>query len=178
MQPHDSQSRPVVSAIHQRKPLDQQLPELGLARDLARQVAEEVRQLVAGVVALEVRRAVDVVTGADQPVAVEDHEAVDAQRAATAADLQVAGYSGLPATWRGPGSSLRYIEGRWMILVARASFPMRQLSTVGAAGHPAVITGRPRPCAAVLSLRSKQQNCSAGPMTPKARQALANCTLS
>lgn len=80
--------------------------------------------------------------------------------------------------WTHRGWAAAAAVGRWMILVARASFPMRQLSTVGAAGQPAVITGRPRPCAAVLSLRSKQQNCSAGPMTPKARQALANCTLS
>ncbi len=67
----------------------EQLPELRIARDLVGQVADEVRQLVAGVGALEVRRAVDVVVGVDQPVRVEHDDRVDAELAAAAADLPV-----------------------------------------------------------------------------------------
>lgn len=70
--------------------LCQNAPQLGVAREGERQVADEVRQLVAGVHALPVRRAVEVVVGVDQPVRVEHHQRVDAQFAAAAADLAVA----------------------------------------------------------------------------------------
>jgi len=65
----------------------QQLAERRVARRLERHVGDEVRQLVAGVGALEVRRAVDVVVGIDQPVGVEHHQRVHAECTAAAADL-------------------------------------------------------------------------------------------
>jgi hypothetical protein len=68
----------------------QQLAQRRVARELVGHVADEVRQLVAGVQALEVRRAVDVVVGVDQPVGVEHHDGVHAQLAAAAGDLAVA----------------------------------------------------------------------------------------
>ena len=70
--------------------LGQQLAQFGVAGALERHVGNEVRQLVAGVAAFEVRRAVDVVVGVDQPVGVEHHDGVHAQFAAAAADFLVA----------------------------------------------------------------------------------------
>jgi hypothetical protein len=71
--------------------LGQQLAQRRVARELEAHVADEVRQLVAGVQALEVRRAVDVVVGVDEPVRVEHHDGVHAPRgsAATPVNLQV-----------------------------------------------------------------------------------------
>ena len=58
--------------------------------DPKRQLAEAVRQRVAGVAALDVRPAVVAVVGVDQPVAVEHQKSVYAQVAAVPADLDVA----------------------------------------------------------------------------------------
>ena len=70
--------------------LGQQLPERGVARDLERHVADEVRQFVAGVAAFEVRCAVEVVAGVDEPVGVEDDDGVHTEFSAAAADFLVA----------------------------------------------------------------------------------------
>ncbi|MCY1368514.1 hypothetical protein D9M69_554990 [compost metagenome] len=69
--------------------LGQQAAQFGVAGELVLHVADEVRQLVAGVQALEVRAAVDVVVGVDQPVGVEHHDGVHVQFAAAAADFYV-----------------------------------------------------------------------------------------
>ena len=74
-----------------------QVAERRVAGVLVGQVADEVRQLVAGVHALEVRRAVQVVLAVDEPVHVEHHDGVHTQRAAAAADLDVAVDGGLAA---------------------------------------------------------------------------------
>ena len=55
----------------------QQMSQLGVAFGLESHIADEVRQLVAGVDTLEVRGAIDVVIGIDQPVGVKDHQRVD-----------------------------------------------------------------------------------------------------
>jgi hypothetical protein len=82
-----------------------------------------VRQLVAGVDALEVRRAVDVVARVDQPVRVEHHDGVHAQLAAAPADLDVAVDRVLAAALaRAVQLADRYIDGTWVILAA--SVPM------------------------------------------------------
>jgi hypothetical protein len=65
----------------------QQLAQRRVARELEAHVADEVRQLVAGVQALEVRRAVDVVVGVDEPVRVEHHDRVHPRSAATPVNL-------------------------------------------------------------------------------------------
>ena len=69
--------------------LGQHTAQRRVAGAFERQVGDEVRQLVAGVHALEVRRAVDVVVGVDQPVRVEHHQRVHARLAAAAPDLLV-----------------------------------------------------------------------------------------
>ena len=69
--------------------LRQQAPQLRIARRFKLHEVDEVRQFVAGVVALEMRRAVDVVIGVDQPMRVKHHQGVHAQRAAAAADFFV-----------------------------------------------------------------------------------------
>lgn len=63
--------------------------QLRVAGEAVLHVGDEVRQLVAGVEPLEVRRAVDVVAGVDQPMGVEHHDGVDPQFAAAPADLAV-----------------------------------------------------------------------------------------
>ncbi len=68
----------------------QQLAQRRVAGEFERQVADEVRQFVAGVDAFEVRRAVEVVAGVDEPVGVEDDEGVHAQGFAAAGDFVVA----------------------------------------------------------------------------------------
>jgi hypothetical protein len=108
----------------------QQLAQIRVARELEGHVADEVRQLVAGVQALEVRRAVDVVVGVDQPVRVEHHDGVHPKLAAAPADLDVAVDGVAPRAPARPSSSLRYIEGTWVILAARASLPMIGLQVV------------------------------------------------
>jgi hypothetical protein len=70
--------------------LSQQMPQHWVARRFKRHVADEVRQLVAGVDALEVRPAIDVVAGIDQPVCVKHHQRVHAHGPAAAADFVVA----------------------------------------------------------------------------------------
>ena len=73
----------------------QELAQHRVARDFIGHVADEMRQLVAGVVALEMGRAVDVVIRVDQPVGVEHHDGVHAQLQAAAADFQMAIDGGL-----------------------------------------------------------------------------------
>ncbi|MNN57246.1 hypothetical protein D3C81_1722240 [compost metagenome] len=74
----------------------QQLPERGVARELVFHVADEVRQFVAGVDALEMRAAEHVVVGVDQPVSVEHDNGVDAELTAASADLVVPVDGSLP----------------------------------------------------------------------------------
>ena len=69
--------------------LCQQPAERRIALAFEGHVGDEVRQLVAGVGALEVRRAVDVVARVHQPVGVEHHQRVHAGFAAAAGDLVV-----------------------------------------------------------------------------------------
>ncbi len=69
--------------------LGEDAAQLRVAGEAVLHVGDEVRQLVAGVEPLEVRRAVDVVAGVDQPVGVEHHDGVDPQFAAAPADLAV-----------------------------------------------------------------------------------------
>ncbi|MCY1181344.1 hypothetical protein D9M73_218430 [compost metagenome] len=68
-----------------------QLAQLRAAGVLEVHVLDEVRQLVAGVSALEVLATVDVVAAVDQPVDVEHHGGVGAQFAGAAADFLVSG---------------------------------------------------------------------------------------
>ncbi|MCY1450923.1 hypothetical protein D9M71_677640 [compost metagenome] len=70
--------------------LGENAAEFRVTGELVLHVGDEVRQLVAGVEALEVRSAVDVVTGVDQPVGVEHHDGVHAQLTASAADFAMA----------------------------------------------------------------------------------------
>ncbi|MNH19448.1 hypothetical protein D3C79_791860 [compost metagenome] len=65
----------------------QQLAQFGVAGEGVGHVADEVRQFVAGVHALEMRPAQHVVVGVDQPVGVEHDDGVHAQLTATAADF-------------------------------------------------------------------------------------------
>jgi hypothetical protein len=76
-----------------------QVPECGVARVLVGHVADEVRQLVAGVHTLELRRAVDVVLAVDEPMHVEHHDGVHTECAATAPDFAMAVDRGLTAAF-------------------------------------------------------------------------------
>ena len=68
----------------------QQLTQFRVAVHFKRHVGDKVRQLVAGVVALEMGAAVDVVAGVDQPVGIKHDDGVDAQLTTAAADFLVA----------------------------------------------------------------------------------------
>ncbi|MNP35666.1 hypothetical protein D3C76_1290090 [compost metagenome] len=74
----------------------QDQPQVLVARELVRHVADEVRQFIGGVDPLEVLTTEDVVVGIDQPVGVEHHNRVDPQLTAASADLVVPVDGGLP----------------------------------------------------------------------------------
>ena len=79
--------------------LGQQFAQGRVAVKFIRQVADEMGQLIAGVNALEMRRAVDVIARIDQPMRVEYHDGVHPQRAAAAANFDVAVDGGLAAAF-------------------------------------------------------------------------------
>ena len=74
----------------------QNVPQRWIAIVLIRHVADEVRQLVAGVVALKVQRIVQVVGRVDQPMRVKHHDGVNTQVAATSVNFMMAIDGGLP----------------------------------------------------------------------------------
>ena len=80
----------------------QQTAQARVAIVLKRHVADEVGQLVAGVGALEVWRAVDVITRIHQPMGVEHHDGVHTQRATAFADVNVAVNGGLACAFLRP----------------------------------------------------------------------------
>ena len=89
------------------------VPSSGIARECIGHVSDEMRQLVAGVDALKLGCAVEVVFAVDLPMHVKHHDGVDAQCAATAADLFVPVNRGLAlCQFGGPASSLRYMRAR------------------------------------------------------------------
>ena len=69
-----------------RRGIGDQVAERRIAWIFVGQILDEVRQLVAGIDALEQRIAVDVVTGVDQPVHIEHDHGIHIQFAAAAAD--------------------------------------------------------------------------------------------
>jgi len=71
--------------------------ELRVAVELEGHVLDEMRQLVAGVAALEFRRAIDVIARIDEPMHVKHNDGVDAELTAAPPDLDVPIDGGLPA---------------------------------------------------------------------------------
>jgi len=75
-----------------------QMTELRIARIFIGQILDEMRQLIAGVQALEMRSTIDVVFRIHQPMDVEHHNRVHPEFAAAAADFVMAVNCGLTAT--------------------------------------------------------------------------------
>ena len=98
--------------------------QFGIATVGVAHVLDEMRQLVAGVAALEAIVAIDVIAGVDQPVHVQHHHRVHIEFAATPADLPMPLDRRLSATLMLAGH-FRQIHRRHMRhLAASASLPM------------------------------------------------------
>jgi hypothetical protein len=69
----------------------EQVSQSRVARRIKMHPVDEVRELVAGVVALEMRRTVDVVIRIHQPVGIEHHQRINTRLATAPADFAMAG---------------------------------------------------------------------------------------
>ena len=158
---HPKRSSPFIAHRHQRAVFQFQAADFVRARTHARRVGafgdaaaqfgiatvgvahvlDEMRQLVAGVAALEAIVAIDVIAGVDQPVHVQHHHRVHIEFAATPADLPMPLDRRLSATLMLAGH-FRQIHRRHMRhLYASASLPMVFVSwfwscVVGYEGRP------------------------------------------